>query len=138
MLKNTSFITKLLYLLALIIFIAWIIPTMNTYYSNINTYKENKEKLNNLAIKHSLSTETQKFSTKVFKQKSELLFSKVEIKDIGEKIYEVHITMKKEDLKSFHTFIETISLRYYVEITKELELTTEDEVITAKMILKAF
>ena len=138
MLKNTSFITKLLYLLALIIFIAWIIPTMNAYYSNINTYKENKEKLNNLAIKHSLSTETQKFSTKVFKQKSELLFSKVEVKDIGEKIYEVHITMKKEDLKSFHTFIETISLRYYVEITKELELTTEDEVITAKMILKAF
>jgi len=137
-LKNLSIMTKLLYLLAFLVFVAWVIPTISTYYNNVNTYEKGIQELKSISSKHELSTETQKFSKTLFKKNSELLFSKVEITDLDEKTYEVTITTKKEDLKNFHTFVETISLRYYVEIKNHIEFKTEDETVKVKMTLKAF
>ena len=136
--KNSSLLTKILYLFAFILFVAWVIPTISSYYTNVNSYEKSIKELKSISSKHGLSTETQKFSESSFKQQTELLFSKVDITNLGGQLYEIHITMKKEDLKSFHTFIETISLRYYVEIKDDLEFTTEDETIKVKMTLKAF
>ena len=136
--KNSSLLTKLLYLSAFIIFILWVIPQISNYYTNVNNYEKNIQELESISSKHGLSIETQKFSETSFKQNSELLFSKVEVENLGEKMYKVSITMKKEDLKSFHTFLETISLRYYVEIINDLDFKTEDETIKVKMTLKAF
>jgi hypothetical protein len=136
--KNSSLLTKILYLFAFILFIIWVIPTISSYYANLSSYEKSVEELKSISSKHGLSTKTQKFPESSFKQNTELLFSTVEIKNLGEKLYEVYITMKKEDLKNFHTFIETISLRYYVEIKNDLEFKTEDETIHVKMTLKAF
>lgn len=136
--KSASLMTKLLYAFALLLFIVWVIPNISTYYTNVNSYTKSIQELGNMSSKHGLSTKTQKFSETIFKQNSELLFSNVEIKSLNEKIYDIHITMKKEDLKSFHTFIESISLRYYVEIKNALEFTTEDETVNVKMRLEAF
>lgn len=137
-LKNLSMMTKLLYLAAFILFIAWVMPLMNVYYSSVNTYKKGVQEIKNISSKHGVSTSTQKFSENSFKQSSKSLFSKIDIKNLGDKLYEIHITMKKEDLKDFHTFIETISLRYYVEIKNDLEFETKDEIINVKMTVKAF
>ena len=137
-LKNLPTITKLLYLFAFILFIAWVIPLISTYYSNVNAYERNVQELKSVSSKHAISTQTQKFSETIFKQNTELLFSKVALKSLSEKRYEATITMKKEDLKSFHTFIETISLRYYVEIQNDLEFKTEDDIVKVKMTLKDF
>ncbi|CAA6826513.1 MAG: Unknown protein [uncultured Sulfurovum sp.] len=136
--KKSSLMTKLLYLFAFIVFAVWVLPKISAYYNNLNSYKKSLQELKKISTEHDVSTQTQKFSESVFKQKSELLFSKVSLKDLANNKYEVNITMKKEDLQTFHTFIETISLRYYVEIKDSLDFKTEDEVINVRMILKAF
>ena len=137
-LKNLSIMTKLLYLFAFILFIVWIIPMMNTYYANVNAYEKNMKEIKMVSEKYGISTHAKKFSETSFTQDTELLFSKVSLKNMGDSLYEVNIRMKKEDLKSFHTFIETLSLRYYVEIKNKLEFKTEDEEVTVKFTLKAF
>ena len=137
-LKNLSIMTKLLYLFAFILFIVWVIPMMNTYYSNVNTYEKNMKEIKMVSEKYGISTHAKKFSETSFIQDTELLFSKVSLKNLGNSLYKVIIRMKKEDLKSFHTFIETLSLRYYVEIKNKLEFKTEDEEVTVKFTLKAF
>lgn len=136
--KNTSLLTKLLYLLALIIFVAWVIPKMSSYYSSVNAYQQNSQALKTMASKHGISTNPQTFSAVLFKRESELLFSKVSIANLEDKQYKVNITMKKEDLKTFHSFIETISLKYYVKIVNDLEFTSDDETVNVQMILEAF
>ena len=136
--KNSSLMTKLLYITALILFVVWLIPKISAYYKNVNIYEKNIQELQSISSKHGITTKVQKFSETVFKQDTELLFSKVTIKNLGEKRYEAIITMKKEDLKSFHTFIETLALRYYVEIQNDLEFKKEDEIINVTMRLTAF
>jgi predicted PurR-regulated permease PerM len=136
--KSASLMTKLLYLFTFLLFVVWLLPQISTYYTNVNNYQKNIQDLENISSKYGLSNKTQEFSESIFKQNTELLFSNVEIKSLSEKIYEIHITMKKEDLKSFHTFIKTISLRYYVEIKDALKFTTEEETVKVKMTVKAF
>ena len=136
--KSLSLMTKLLYIVAFILFVVWVIPKISTYYSNVNIYEKNIQELQSISSKYGITSKAQKFSETIFKQDTELLFSKVKTKSLGDNTYEIHITMKKEDLKSFHTFIQTISLRYYVEIKNNLEFKTEDKIINVKMTLKAF
>ncbi|CAA6808706.1 MAG: Unknown protein [uncultured Sulfurovum sp.] len=135
--KSTSLITKLLYLFAFILLVAWVIPKVSAYYSTVNTYKDNTEALRSLSAKHGISTSPKTFTKILFKQDSTLLFSKVTINDLEEKEYAVDISMKREDLNSFHTFLDTLALKYYVEVSSALKFTTEDETINVKMNLKA-
>ena len=136
--KNSSLLTKLLYIFAFILFVISVIPKISAYYTSVNGYEKSLKELKSISSKYEISTKTKKFSEISFKQSSELLFSKVDIKNIGEQLYKVNITMRKEDLKSFHVFIETLALRYYVEIKNDLEFTTEAETINVKMTVKAF
>ncbi len=134
---SLSIITKLLYLLALLLFIVWVIPQMSNYYTNVNKYEQNKQKIDALSLKYGLSSEAQIFTEQAFKTNSELLFSKVDIIHLHDKTYVAHIQMKKDKLDTFHTFLESLSLKYYVQIKDTLEFTTEDEIITIKMTLEA-
>ena len=136
--KSSSLFTKLLYITAFVLFIVWILPTISGYYTAVNNYKESVKELESFSTQHGVSAETQKFSESAFKYNTELLFSKVEIKNLGAKLYKVNIKMKKEDLKSFHAFIESIALRYYVEIKDAIQFTSQEENINVKMILEAF
>lgn len=134
--KNLSLMTKLLYLFTLIVLAVWVIPQMTTYYSNVEKYKKNIQELENISTTHGLNLNTKKFSKELFKQDNQVLFSKVNVENIDDKTYIVNIAIKKENLKNFHTFIETISLKYYVKIEDALEFKTQDEVINVTMILK--
>lgn len=135
-LKNLSLMTKLLYLLAIIVFLLWVIPQMKAYYTNINKYEKNLQALENISSNYGLELHTKKFSKALFQQNSELLFEKVTVEDSSNNTYLVNIKLKKEDLKSFYTFIETISLRYYVEVAENLEFKIDDDFINTTMILK--
>lgn len=136
-LKNTSPITIILYLLALILFVVWVLPKMGNYYSNVNKYEKSSQELRTIALEYDLPQGTQPFSGEAFKKDTELIFSKVDIEAHADNIYTAKIVMKKEDLKTFHTFIDSIALRYYVQLNDSIEYTTEAEVINVKMILKA-
>jgi len=137
-LKNLSTITKIFYLFALILFIAWVIPSISSYYSNVSTYKKNIEELKNVSSKYGIETQAKKFSEDDFLKDTQLLFSQVVLKSLSEKRHELTISMKQEDLKKFRTFIETISLRYYVKLNDNLEFTVKDKIITVKMQLTSF
>lgn len=136
-LKKIPLITKFLYLLAIILLIAWVVPTIITYINNTNGYKEHHQEIQKASSRYAITAPTKEFSTKVFKEETKSLFSKVDIKELGQKKYEVHIQIKKEDLKKLKGFIETISLRYYVEIIQPLKLDAKEETINLKMTLKA-
>lgn len=136
--KNTSLITKLLFLFAFILFAIWVIPTMSAYYSKVNAYEKSLQELDARSSEYGISTQTQVFSENIFIKDSELLFSKVKISSRNNNTYDVNITLKKDDMDTFHTFIETISLKYYVEIQDDIKFKSKDEIVNVIMTLKAF
>lgn len=134
--KNLSFMTKILYLFTIIVFAVWLVPQMKNYYDNVAKYQQSVQSLEDISTTHGLNLNTKKFSKELFKQDNEVLFSKVTVENIDPTTYIVNIDMKKESLQNFHTFIETLSLKYYVKIEDALEFETKDESISVTMILK--
>jgi len=135
--KSLPTMTKILYLITLLLFIVWVLPTANRYFSNLNQYNKNIEEIKSIASKYDISTETQKFSKENFKQNHQPLFTKIEVQELGNKLYLIHIELKQEDLKKFHAFIETLALKYYVQLEENLEFITKDDIINVSFKLRA-
>jgi len=137
-LKKIPLMTKILYIITLLIFILWVIPTVNAYFSNTSKYEESKQELQNISTKYGLSMNTQKFTKEAFNKQVEPLFTSVDVEQVNSKTHEIKIAMKQEDLETFHTLLETLALKYYVEIQNSLSFSTqEDDSIQAKFTLKS-
>ena len=134
-LKNQSIVTKILYLLALLLFVFWVIPSMVSYYSDMENYKESKQEIIKLSSKYGVDANTKVFSKEMFQENTEKIFQKVTVENLDEKRYIIDITMKKEDLKNFHNFIDTLSLRYYVQIDGELKFIAKDDTVNVSFII---
>jgi len=130
-LKNQSIVTKVLYLLSLLLFILWVIPSMVSYYSDMEHYKGSQQEIAKLSSKYGVDGQTQPFSKELFQKNTEKIFEKVIVQNLDEKRYSIEIEMKREDLKNFHNFIDTLSLRYYVQIEGELKFTAKDDTVNA-------
>ena len=130
-LKNQSMVTKILYLLALLLFILWVIPSMVSYYSDMEHYKGSQQEISKLASKYGVNSDTQRFTKKLFEKNTEKIFENVTVTKLDEKRYIIQIEMKREDLKNFHNFIDTLSLRYYIQIDGELKFEAKDDVVDA-------
>ncbi|HHD75569.1 MAG TPA: hypothetical protein ENK95_01940 [Campylobacterales bacterium] len=135
--KNLPTMTKVLYVITFLLFIAWVLPTANRYFSNLNKYQTDLQEIENISSKYDIDTPVQKFSKENFKQTYQVLFTKIEIQDLGDKLYLVDIEMKKEDLNKFHSFLETLALKYYVQIEEGLAFTTKENAINVRFKLKA-
>ncbi len=135
-LKKQSTVTKILYLLAILIFLGWVIPTMLTYYSNVNRYEKNQKSIEKLFQEYGLKSETKLFNKELFKEETEQLFKKVNVSELDSNRYKIEINLKKENLKSFHNFIDTLSLRYFVQIEGDLNFKAKDETITVSFIIE--
>ncbi len=135
-LKKQSTVTKILYLLAILIFLGWVIPTILTYYSNVNRYEKNQKSIEKLFQEYGLKSETKPFNQQSFKEETEQLFEQVNVSELDSNRYKVEIHLKKENLKSFHNFIDTLSLRYFVQIEGDLHFETKDETITVSFIVE--
>lgn len=136
--KKPSLLTKILYVIALILFIIWVIPTISSYYTKVSSYEKNLKELNTMAAKQGINVKTQKFSITSFKKDNASLFQKIDITQVDENLYAVNMTIKKEKLEKFYTFLNTISLHYYVEVQNKLEFRSKDKIINIKMKLRAF
>ncbi len=134
-LKNQSMVTKILYLVALLLFILWVIPSMVSYYADMEHYKGSQREIAKLASKYGVNSKTQPFNREQFQQYTETIFEKVVVKKLDENRYSVNIEMKREDLKSFHNFIDTLSLRYYVQIDGELKFKAKDDTVNASFVV---
>jgi hypothetical protein len=136
--KNLPLMTKVLYILTFLLFIIWVLPTVNGYFSNVSKYEQSKQELESISSKYGIATTTEKFTEEAFKHQAESLFSSVEVQALNSKTYKIKISMKQEDLKKFHTMLETLALKYYVQVDKRLEFKTEgDDIIYANFTLKA-
>ena len=133
--KNQSIVTKVLYLLALLLFILWVIPSMVSYYSDMEQYKGSQQDIAKLASKYGVEGKTQPFSKELFQENTEKIFKKVTVKELDEKRYSIEIEMKRENLKNFHNFIDTLSLRYYVQIDGELKFNAKDDVVNVSFVI---
>ncbi len=134
-LKNQSVVTKVVYLLALLLFILWVIPSMVSYYSDMENYKGSQQEIAKLSSKYGVDVDTKVFTKELFQENSEKIFKKVTIEKLDEKRYIINITIKKEELKNFHNFIDTLSLRYYVQIEGELKFKAKDDVVNVSFIV---
>ena len=134
-LKNTSLITKILYLFAVVLFLVWVIPSMVGYYSQVNEYQSDLKKIEQSASKYGLENNTKKFNIEQFKQEAGLIFDDVKVKAVSDKKYKVTIKMKKEDIKKFHVFLEKISLRFYVQVVGALEFNSKEKEVEVNMTL---
>ena len=132
-LKNQSIVTKTLYLLALLLFILWVIPSMVSYYSDMEQYKSSQQEIVKLASKYGVDSQTQPFSQEQFYKDTDKIFEKVTVKKLDEKRYSIE--MKREDLNSFYNFINTLSLRYYVQIDGELKFKAKDDIVNVSFII---
>lgn len=136
--KNLPLMTKVLYVITFLLFIIWVLPTVNGYFSNVSKYEQSKKELEGISSKYGLAVNTEKFTAEAFKNQTESLFSTVEVQALNSKTYKIKINMKQEDLKKFHTMLETLALKYYVQIEDNLEFKTEEnDVIHASFKLKA-
>ena len=134
--KNISLLTKVLYILALLVLLLWVVPTALNYYSNVGKYQENTGEISVLSQKYAIDAEAQPFNANTFKEEVEKEFSSVMVTSINDKRHDIVIKMKREEIPNFHKFLETISLRYLVEIEGALEFTsTEEDEIEAKVSL---
>ena len=133
--KNQSIVTKVLYLLALLLFIAWVIPSMVSYYSDMEHYKGSQQEVAKLSSQYGVEVETQIFTKERFQKNTESIFEKVTVEQIDAKRYKINIAMKREDLKNFHKFIDTLSLHYYVKIEGALMFKAKENVVNASFIL---
>ena len=134
-LKNQSMVTKILYLLALLLFILWVIPSMVSYYSDMEHYKGSQQEIVKLSSKYGVEGKTQPFSKKLFQQNTEKIVEKVTVTKLDEKRYSINIEMKREDLKNFHNFIDTLSLHYYVQIESELKFKAKDDAVNVSFVI---
>ncbi len=134
-LKNQSVVTKVVYLLALLLFILWVIPSMVSYYSDMENYKGSQQEIAKLSSKYGVDVDTKVFTKELFQENSEKIFKKVTIEKLDEKRYIINITIKKEELKNFHNFIDTLSLRYYVQIEGELKFKAKDDTVNVSFIV---
>jgi hypothetical protein len=124
--KNISLLSKILYALALLLLLLWVAPTAMGYYSNVSKYQENTQEISLLSKKYAIDGEAQPFSSDAFKEEAEKMFSSVTVTVVNETRHTITIKMKREELSDFHKFIESISLRYLVEIEGALEFNTAD------------
>ena len=134
-LKNQSMVTKVVYLLALLLFILWVIPSMVSYYSDMENYKGSQQEIAKLSSKYSVDVDTKVFSKELFQENTEKIFKKVTVEKLDKKQYIINIIMKKEELKNFHNFIDTLSLRYYVQIEGQLKFNAKDDVVNISFVI---
>ena len=136
-LKGLSLMSKIIFLLSLILLFIWVIPNMVNYYKNVQRYEVNANELKNIAMKSNIEGGAKKFNSENFKNDLEELFLEVEISSDVEKIYEVIIQMDKDKIDDFNDFLGTLSLRYLVKVNGALEFSEQDKNLEVKMILQS-
>jgi len=134
--KNLSLVTKVVFMLSLLVLFAWVIPTMVSYYTGVKNYQNKtkvlKHSLNNFGIKE----ESKSFDPYAFKTMLLNTFNRAEIESISESSYTVTVEFTKKNLGLFNDLVETLSLRYWVKITSPLIFEEKEESIEARMTIE--
>jgi len=135
-LTSISPLTKLGFLMALLVLGLWVIPTMVSFYKNQKIYNQKVELLNTLDHREGAQLEAKTFHSEVFRHDAEQYFDKVEVSSVADDDYEVILDVDPKSLDQFHTFLRNLSMDYAVKVEDGVHYHENNGSMRIKMILK--
>ena len=138
MLKKILPITKICFVISLLVLFLWSIPTMVSYYKNKKLYENRVEQLNRLDQRTGGHLDAKPFHSEVFRVDAENYFNSVKVMSVQDNAYEVIIIINKEKISDFHTFLENISLNYAVNVNNDIDYEEVNKSMRIKMVIKPY
>jgi hypothetical protein len=135
--KTLSPITKIWFVISLLVLILWVIPNMVSYYKNQKLYTQKISQIEKLD-KRENRLDAKNFHSEVFRADAEIFFDKVEVVSALNDSYMVTMLFTKEALPKFHSFLRDISLNYKVSIEDNIVYEDINKSIKANMVVKPF
>jgi len=135
--KTLSPITKVWFVISLLVLLLWVVPNMVSYYKNQKLYNQKVSQIEKLD-KRENRLDAKKFHSEVFRADAKEYFDKVEVVSIPNNSYRVSILLKKEALPKFHSFLKDISLNYRVSIADNIVYKEVNKSMQVDIIVKPF
>ncbi|HHD80071.1 MAG TPA: hypothetical protein ENK99_00440 [Campylobacterales bacterium] len=136
-LKSLSPMSKILFVVSLLLLFLWVVPTMISYYKNEKIYNQKSLELEKLDTRE-VNSEVKRFHTEVFKIDAETYFDKVSVTSIPNNKYKIIISFIKDDLPKFYAFLRDLSLNYRVSVDDNLVYKDINKSLQVNMIVKPF
>jgi len=135
--KSLSPMTKIIFVVSLLLLFLWVIPTMFSYYKNEKLYNQKIVELEKLDTRE-VNSEAKRFHAEVFKIDAENYFDKVSVTSIPNNKYKIDILFMKEAIPKFHVFLRDLSLNYRVVLDDKLVYKDVNKSLQVTMIVKPF
>jgi hypothetical protein len=135
--KTLSPISKVWFVISLLVLLLWVIPNMVSYYKNQKLYNQKVSQIEKLD-KRENRLDAKNFHSEVFKTDAKEYFDEVEVVSIPNNSYKVSILFKKETLPKFHSFLKDISLNYRVSIEDKIVYKEINKSMQVDIIVKPF
>ncbi len=136
--KNISLMSKVWFVIALLILLLWVIPTMVSFYKKQKIYDKKVQELQVLDKREGVHSEAKNFHIGLFKKDAQRYFSSVEVNSIANNAYEVEMLMEKSQIQVFNAFLKKISLDYAVALEDNLLFKEVNDSMSVKMVLKPY
>ena len=136
--KTISLMSKVWFVVALLILLLWVIPTMVSFYKKQKIYDKKVEELQVLDKREGVHSDAKKFHSGLFKKDAQRYFSTVEINAIANNSYEVEIVMEKSQIEIFNAFLKKISLDYAVTLEDNLVFREVNDSMSVTLVLKSY
>jgi hypothetical protein len=132
-LKQLPLVSKILFVISLIILFVWVIPTMVNYFKNVQAQEQQVTSLQKNFSKYGIATkDTKKFNKESFIQDALNYVSKASVESLDDKSYTVKLEVDKGKISDFNKFLETLSLHYLIKITSPIKFDEKDKYLEVK------
>jgi len=135
-LKQLPLVSKILFILSLVILLAWVIPIMVNYLKNVKAQEEQISQLTKSSLKYAITVDAKNFNEESFTQDALKYVSKASVKSLDDKSYAIQLEVDKDKINDFNTFLETLSLRYLVKIISPITFKEQEKLIEIKMTIQ--
>jgi len=136
-LKQLPLVSKIIFIISLIILFVWVIPTMVNYFKNVQAQEQQVSELQKNSSKYGISAgDTKKFNEESFIQDALKSVSKASVEALDDKSHALRLEVEKDKIGNFNKFLETLSLRYLVKITSPITFKEKDKYIEVKMTIQ--
>ena len=135
-LKQLPLVSKILFIISLLVLFIWVIPSMFNYFKHVQEQENKVSELKKVSVKYGVAGKAKVFNKDAFIEETKKELSNVTVNSSGDKAYDITFEVSKDKLDSFTTLLETLSLRYRVEVTSALQSEEKDKLIEIKMSIR--
>ena len=135
-LKRLPFVSKIIFVISLIVLFIWVIPSMVNYFKMVQTQELEVTKLQKSASKYGIKGDAKKFNKKSFIEDALNSVSKASVESLDNKSYALSMEVDKGKIGNFNRFLERLSLRYLVRITSPITFKAHKKTVSIKMTIQ--